>query len=108
MFLLGILAVVLGGLLVLEQSGVSVIQDMQKLKQRQVDSEIVNLSGQELREKATQEMLEAQKKLEQKLSALEAWFSQREEDCLQRVEGLQGKMEELKQLVEQTQNRPIQ
>ncbi|XP_064395165.1 uncharacterized protein LOC135342369 [Halichondria panicea] len=100
MFLLGILAVILGCMLALEKSGASVVKDMKELKQRQVDSEIANRSGQHQTEEAMQEMLQVQKKLEQKLSELEAQFSQREEDYLQRVEGQQGEMEELKQFVE--------
>ena len=93
MFLLGILAVILGCMLALEKSGASVVKDIKELKQRQVDSEIANRSGQHQQEEAMQEMLQVQKKLEQKLSELEAQFSQR-------VEGQQGEMEELKQFVE--------
>ncbi len=97
LFLLCILALILGCLVVLQNNDDSLAEELRELKQKQANCTVVTIDRFESELKAAEKMQEMQKLLEHKLSDLALRFSQNEEHSLVKMEQLKRKVEELQQ-----------
>ncbi len=97
MFLLSILAVVLGSLLVLHFNKEVISKKLEQLEQKQANWSTIISQFEKTEQRTENKMQEMQSKLEQKLGDLKVRVSQNEEAFLAKMDTLKVKVEELQQ-----------